>query len=131
MPQWIGMGLGRAGGMCPGRQGHGQCHPGSAVYSVLHGFFSAVSLDWEYIISAHFQCMTTPLLFLFCCVHEHRQYYSSCKSGNMDSALSIWFLLLWLGGDSCNLVGSFLADQLPLQVSDSYLGQSILLKWFQ
>ncbi|XP_015243073.1 lysosomal amino acid transporter 1 homolog [Cyprinodon tularosa] len=43
------------------------------------------------------------------------QYYSSCKKGNMDSALSIWFLLLWLGGDSCNLVGSFLADQLPLQ----------------
>ncbi|XP_064778914.1 lysosomal amino acid transporter 1 homolog isoform X1 [Oncorhynchus masou masou] len=43
------------------------------------------------------------------------QYYSSCKSGNMDSALSIWFLLLWLGGDSCNLIGSFLADQLPLQ----------------
>ncbi|MED6251446.1 hypothetical protein ATANTOWER_030885 [Ataeniobius toweri] len=44
------------------------------------------------------------------------QYYSSCKKGNMDSALSIWFLLLWLGGDSCNLVGSFLANQLPLQV---------------
>ncbi|KAM6976937.1 lysosomal amino acid transporter 1 homolog [Aplochiton taeniatus] len=43
------------------------------------------------------------------------QYYSSCQTGNMDSALSIWFLLLWLGGDSCNLVGSFLADQLPLQ----------------
>lgn len=33
----------------------------------------------------------------------------------MDSALSIWFLLLWLGGDSCNLVGSYLANQLPLQ----------------
>ncbi|KAK2898289.1 hypothetical protein Q8A67_009707 [Cirrhinus molitorella] len=43
------------------------------------------------------------------------QYYSSCKSGNMDSALSIWFLLFWLAGDSCNLTGSFLADQLPLQ----------------
>ncbi|KAJ8016623.1 hypothetical protein DPEC_G00009170 [Dallia pectoralis] len=43
------------------------------------------------------------------------QYYSSCKSGNMDKALSIWFLLMWLAGDSCNLVGSFLADQLPLQ----------------
>ncbi|XP_077429256.1 lysosomal amino acid transporter 1 homolog [Vanacampus margaritifer] len=43
------------------------------------------------------------------------QYYSSCKTGNMDRALSIWFLLLWLGGDTCNLVGSFLADQLPLQ----------------
>uniref|UniRef100_A0A672L452 Solute carrier family 66 member 1 n=2 Tax=Sinocyclocheilus grahami TaxID=75366 RepID=A0A672L452_SINGR len=43
------------------------------------------------------------------------QYYSSCKTGNMDSALSIWFLLFWLAGDSCNLIGSFLADQLPLQ----------------
>ncbi|CAL8324487.1 unnamed protein product [Merluccius merluccius] len=43
------------------------------------------------------------------------QYYSSFKTGNMDQALSIWFLLLWLGGDSCNLVGSTLADQLPLQ----------------
>uniref|UniRef100_A0A8C6M9M7 Lysosomal amino acid transporter 1 homolog n=1 Tax=Nothobranchius furzeri TaxID=105023 RepID=A0A8C6M9M7_NOTFU len=46
------------------------------------------------------------------------QYYSSCKSGNMDSALSIWFLLLWLAGDSCNLVGSYLADQLPIQVTE-------------
>ncbi|XP_068997402.1 lysosomal amino acid transporter 1 homolog [Embiotoca jacksoni] len=43
------------------------------------------------------------------------QYYSSYKRGNMDSAISVWFLLLWLAGDSCNLVGSFLADQLPLQ----------------
>ncbi|XP_042618950.1 lysosomal amino acid transporter 1 homolog [Cyprinus carpio] len=45
------------------------------------------------------------------------QYYSSCKTGNMDSALSIWFLLFWLAGDSCNLIGSFLADQLPLQTT--------------
>ncbi|XP_012671144.1 lysosomal amino acid transporter 1 homolog [Clupea harengus] len=43
------------------------------------------------------------------------QYYSSCRTGNMDQALSIWFLLLWLSGDTCNLVGSFLANQLPLQ----------------
>lgn len=43
------------------------------------------------------------------------QYYNSCKTGNMDRALSIWFLLLWLAGDSCNLIGSFLANQLPLQ----------------
>ncbi|XP_074874235.1 lysosomal amino acid transporter 1 homolog isoform X2 [Carettochelys insculpta] len=34
----------------------------------------------------------------------------------MDQALSIYFLLGWLGGDSLNLIGSFLADQLPLQV---------------
>ncbi|KAL4648342.1 hypothetical protein GN956_G6637, partial [Arapaima gigas] len=43
------------------------------------------------------------------------QCYKSYRTGNMDSALSIWFLLLWLAGDSCNLVGSFLANQLPLQ----------------
>ncbi|XP_029434758.1 lysosomal amino acid transporter 1 homolog [Rhinatrema bivittatum] len=43
------------------------------------------------------------------------QYWRSCKTGNMDQALSIWFLLGWLAGDSCNFVGAFLADQLPLQ----------------
>ncbi|XP_030640409.1 lysosomal amino acid transporter 1 homolog [Chanos chanos] len=56
------------------------------------------------------------LLSILCfMVSSLPQYYRSCKTGNMDSALSIWFLLLWLGGDTCNLVGSFLADQLPLQ----------------
>nr|XP_014425047.1 lysosomal amino acid transporter 1 homolog [Pelodiscus sinensis] len=44
------------------------------------------------------------------------QYYQACKTGNMDQALSIYFLLGWLGGDSLNLIGSFLANQLPLQV---------------
>lgn len=43
------------------------------------------------------------------------QYLKACKTGNMDQALSLWFLLGWIGGDSCNLIGSFLADQLPLQ----------------
>ncbi|XP_053546270.1 lysosomal amino acid transporter 1 homolog [Bombina bombina] len=43
------------------------------------------------------------------------QYYRSCKTGNMDKALSIWFLMGWLGGDSCNFVGAFLSHQLPLQ----------------
>lgn len=37
----------------------------------------------------------------------------------MDQALSLWFLLGWIGGDSCNLIGSFLADQLPLQVGQT------------
>ncbi|KAM5247162.1 lysosomal amino acid transporter 1 homolog [Ctenodactylus gundi] len=43
------------------------------------------------------------------------QYVKACQTGNMDQALSLWFLLGWIGGDSCNLIGSFLADQLPLQ----------------
>ncbi|XP_018530732.1 lysosomal amino acid transporter 1 homolog isoform X2 [Lates calcarifer] len=56
------------------------------------------------------------LLSILCfMVSSFPQYHNSCKTGNMDKAISIWFLLLWLGGDSCNLVGSFLADQLPLQ----------------
>ncbi|XP_072831358.1 lysosomal amino acid transporter 1 homolog isoform X3 [Vicugna pacos] len=45
----------------------------------------------------------------------HLPYIKACKTGNMDQALSLWFLLGWIGGDSCNLIGSFLADQLPLQ----------------
>ncbi|NWU90610.1 LAAT1 protein, partial [Upupa epops] len=44
------------------------------------------------------------------------QFYQACKMGNMDRALSIYFLLGWLGGDLLNLIGSFLANQLPLQV---------------
>ncbi|KFP29457.1 Lysosomal amino acid transporter 1, partial [Colius striatus] len=44
------------------------------------------------------------------------QFYQACKTGIMDQALSIYFLLGWLGGDLLNLIGSFLAHQLPLQV---------------
>uniref|UniRef100_H3CEZ5 Lysosomal amino acid transporter 1 homolog n=1 Tax=Tetraodon nigroviridis TaxID=99883 RepID=H3CEZ5_TETNG len=55
------------------------------------------------------------LSIVFFMVSSLPQCYSSIKNGNMDSALSIWFLLLWLSGDSCNVIGSFLADQLPLQ----------------
>uniref|UniRef100_A0A8C5U0S6 Lysosomal amino acid transporter 1 homolog n=1 Tax=Malurus cyaneus samueli TaxID=2593467 RepID=A0A8C5U0S6_9PASS len=44
------------------------------------------------------------------------QFYQACRTGTMDQALSLYFLLGWLGGDLLNLIGSFLADQLPLQV---------------
>ncbi|KAM3920817.1 lysosomal amino acid transporter 1 homolog [Leptodactylus fuscus] len=44
------------------------------------------------------------------------QFYQSCKTGNMDQAMSIWFLLGWLAGDSCNFVGAFLSHQLPIQI---------------
>ncbi|XP_007933835.1 lysosomal amino acid transporter 1 homolog [Orycteropus afer afer] len=56
------------------------------------------------------------LISIFCFAGStFPQYIKACKAGNMDQALSLWFLLGWLGGDSCNLIGSFLADQLPLQ----------------
>uniref|UniRef100_A0A8C8S5L9 Lysosomal amino acid transporter 1 homolog n=1 Tax=Pelusios castaneus TaxID=367368 RepID=A0A8C8S5L9_9SAUR len=57
------------------------------------------------------------LVSIFCfAAASFPQYYQACKTGNMDQALSIYFLLGWLGGDSLNLIGSFLANQLPLQV---------------
>ncbi|XP_048417294.1 lysosomal amino acid transporter 1 homolog isoform X2 [Stegostoma tigrinum] len=43
------------------------------------------------------------------------QCYSSYLKGNMDQAVSIWFLMGWLAGDSCNALGAFLAQQLPVQ----------------
>lgn len=56
------------------------------------------------------------LISIFCfAASTFPQYIKACKTGNMDQALSVWFLLGWIGGDSCNLIGSFLADQLPLQ----------------
>ncbi|XP_071331487.1 lysosomal amino acid transporter 1 homolog [Trachinotus anak] len=56
------------------------------------------------------------LLSILCVmVSSLPQFYSSCRTGNMDSALSVWFLLLLFGGDTCNLLGCFLANQLPLQ----------------
>ncbi|XP_072740375.1 lysosomal amino acid transporter 1 homolog [Ciconia boyciana] len=57
------------------------------------------------------------LVSIFCfAAASFPQFYQACKTGIMDQALSIYFLLGWLGGDLLNLIGSFLADQLPLQV---------------
>ncbi|XP_008071777.1 lysosomal amino acid transporter 1 homolog [Carlito syrichta] len=56
------------------------------------------------------------LISIFCfAASTFPQFIKAYKTGNMDQALSLWFLLGWIGGDSCNLIGSFLADQLPLQ----------------
>ncbi|GCB64850.1 hypothetical protein scyTo_0011808 [Scyliorhinus torazame] len=43
------------------------------------------------------------------------QCFNSIRNGNMDQAVSFWFLLGWLAGDSCNFVGAFIAQQLPMQ----------------
>ncbi|XP_054705268.1 lysosomal amino acid transporter 1 homolog isoform X1 [Grus americana] len=57
------------------------------------------------------------LVSIFCfAAASFPQFYQACKTGIMDQALSIYFLLGWLGGDLLNLIGSFLADQLPLQI---------------
>uniref|UniRef100_UPI00358F2496 lysosomal amino acid transporter 1 homolog isoform X2 n=1 Tax=Myxine glutinosa TaxID=7769 RepID=UPI00358F2496 len=43
------------------------------------------------------------------------QLWESYRSGSADKALSFTFLLLWLAGDTANLIGCLLTDQLPLQ----------------
>ncbi|CAM9952355.1 lysosomal amino acid transporter 1 homolog isoform X1 [Lampetra fluviatilis] len=43
------------------------------------------------------------------------QLYESYRSGKADQALSIWFLLAWLGGDCSNLIGCILTNQPHLQ----------------
>lgn len=118
VPQWVRVGLVWARRMCPGCQGYGQHLPRPPVHPLLHGVFPSVSLLCLYLSEEVLFYLITMHNSVFCFfLSVCRQYYSSCRTGNMDSALSIWFLLLWLGGDSCNLVGSFLADQLPLQVT--------------
>ncbi|XP_042650823.1 lysosomal amino acid transporter 1 homolog [Tyto alba] len=57
------------------------------------------------------------LISIFCfAAASFPQFYQACKTGVMDQALSIYFLLGWLGGDLLNLIGSSLANQLPLQI---------------
>ncbi|XP_041424245.1 solute carrier family 66 member 1 L homeolog isoform X1 [Xenopus laevis] len=60
------------------------------------------------------------------------QFYTACKTGKMDKAISIWFLLGWTIGDSLNLVGTYLADQLPLQryTSAYYIFADLLMLCF-
>ncbi|RKP38785.1 PQ loop repeat-domain-containing protein, partial [Dimargaris cristalligena] len=42
------------------------------------------------------------------------QIYLNWRSGNTES-LSLSFILIWLSGDICNLLGCFLTNQLPFQ----------------
>lgn len=44
------------------------------------------------------------------------QLVLNCRTGNADKALSFYFLLFWLAGDTCNMVGCVLASQLPIQI---------------
>uniref|UniRef100_H3A870 Solute carrier family 66 member 1 n=1 Tax=Latimeria chalumnae TaxID=7897 RepID=H3A870_LATCH len=44
------------------------------------------------------------------------QIIKSARCKNMDKAISIGLLLCILGGDACNLIGCFLAHQLPIQI---------------
>lgn len=79
--------------------------------------------QWIWTVFA--QCVTTPIeiggfylgLFSIVCwfIVYIPQMYENYKRGKCEDALSIWFLLFWLLGDTCNLTGCFLTHQFPIQ----------------
>ncbi|XP_063772200.1 lysosomal amino acid transporter 1 homolog [Pseudophryne corroboree] len=57
------------------------------------------------------------------------QLYVAYKNGKVDQALSLGFLLCWLGGDFTNFVGCYLAKQLPIQTVTAifYVNMDIIM----
>ena len=45
-----------------------------------------------------------------------RQFVINCRTGKGDEALSFWFLMLWVFGDSTNLIGAIFSKQLGTEV---------------
>ncbi|XP_019647090.1 PREDICTED: lysosomal amino acid transporter 1 homolog isoform X3 [Branchiostoma belcheri] len=62
------------------------------------------------------------------------QLYKGWKNGNADTALSLPFLLLWLFGDTANLVGCVLTGQLPIQLYTAiyyvFMDCLMITQWF-
>ncbi|XP_068137010.1 lysosomal amino acid transporter 1 homolog [Hyperolius riggenbachi] len=57
------------------------------------------------------------------------QLYVAYKNGKVDQALSLGFLLCWLGGDFTNFIGCYLTKQLPIQVVTAifYVNMDIIM----
>ncbi|XP_074860388.1 lysosomal amino acid transporter 1 homolog [Carettochelys insculpta] len=57
------------------------------------------------------------------------QLYVAYQNGKVDQALSLGFLLCWIGGDLTNLIGCYLTNQLPIQIVTSifYVNMDIIV----
>ncbi|KAE8604109.1 hypothetical protein XENTR_v10014576 [Xenopus tropicalis] len=57
------------------------------------------------------------------------QLYVAHTNGRVDQALSLGFLLCWLGGDFTNFIGCYLTNQLPLQIITAifYVNMDIIM----
>lgn len=57
------------------------------------------------------------------------QLYVAHKNGRVDQALSLGFLLCWLGGDFTNFIGCYLTKQLPIQIVTAifYVNMDIIM----
>ncbi|XP_053315294.1 lysosomal amino acid transporter 1 homolog [Spea bombifrons] len=69
-----------------------------------------VQNPWEYCSVV--MGLMSIVCFLFAALP---QLYVAYKNGKVDQALSVGFLLCWLGGDFTNFVGCYLTNQLPIQ----------------
>uniref|UniRef100_A0A2K5EV72 Solute carrier family 66 member 1 like n=1 Tax=Aotus nancymaae TaxID=37293 RepID=A0A2K5EV72_AOTNA len=45
------------------------------------------------------------------------QLFVAYRNGRVDAAVSLGFLLCWIGGDLTNFNGCYLTNQLPIQVN--------------
>lgn len=59
--------------------------------------------------------------FMFC-----RQIYKNCRNPAGLEGLSLLFVIQWLLGDSTNLVGCILTEQLPVQVRQPILNKQLI-----
>eukprot|EP00058_Branchiostoma_floridae_P028403 XP_002613894.1 hypothetical protein BRAFLDRAFT_208580 [Branchiostoma floridae] len=98
----------------------------------------------EWIWHTFHQCVVGPkeytgfilgLVSILCwIVVSLPQLYKGWKSGNADTALSLPFLLLWLFGDTANLIGCLLTGQLPIQLYTAiyyvFMDCLMISQWF-
>ena len=57
----------------------------------------------------------------------YRQLVTNYRTGKADQVLSVWFLMQWVIGDTTNLLGAILTDQLFTQVSQSYNNSALYI----
>ncbi|XP_019358748.1 PREDICTED: putative uncharacterized protein PQLC2L [Gavialis gangeticus] len=57
------------------------------------------------------------------------QLYVAYQNGKVDQALSLGFLLCWIGGDLTNFIGCYLTNQLPIQIVTAifYVNMDIIM----
>ncbi|XP_074988266.1 lysosomal amino acid transporter 1 homolog isoform X4 [Caretta caretta] len=77
---------------------------------IWHLLEECVENAWEYwsvVIG-----LISIVCFLFAALP---QLYVAYQNGKVDQALSLGFLLCWIGGDLTNFIGCYLTNQLPIQ----------------
>ncbi|XP_035697405.1 lysosomal amino acid transporter 1 homolog [Branchiostoma floridae] len=119
----------------------------SAVYPTMDPDFPVNCSEHggvEWIWHTFHQCVVGPkeytgfilgLVSILCwIVVSLPQLYKGWKSGNADTALSLPFLLLWLFGDTANLIGCLLTGQLPIQLYTAiyyvFMDCLMISQWF-